>query len=85
MSAPLAAAAVFTATGLTAARDMSRGELPRARVIIGGTVAAVMLSAAAGAVPELVRALSIVIIIVALLGPGYDLVRPLTSLVGTNE
>lgn len=77
----LAVFAVATAAGLTIASKLAKGETPGARIIIGGTVAAVMLSAAAGPLPAIVRALSIVIILAALLGPGYSLAQPLTRLV----
>ena len=80
MPSKLALVAVFTAGGLTAASQLAKGETPGARILIGSTIAAVMLSAAAGPAPGIVRALSVVIILGALLGPGYALVKPLAKL-----
>lgn len=80
----IAVTAVATAAGLTAAANIATGKPVRPRLIIGAGVAAVMLSAAAGIAPQLVRALSVVVIIGALLGPGYALTKPLTSLVTTD-
>lgn len=77
----LAIISVLGAATLTAGAELAQGKAPGARIIIGATVAAVVLSAAAGPLPALVRALSIIIIITAVLGPGYSLAKPLTQLV----
>lgn len=77
----LAVFAVASAAGLTLAAEIAKGRTPKARIIIGATVAAVLLSTAAGVVPGIVRGLSVLIILGALLGPGYSLAQPLTKLV----
>lgn len=76
----LAIFSVFGAATITAGAEIANGRTPGARIIIGGTVAAVVLSAAAGPLPTLVRALSVLIILGTILGPGYALVQPLTKL-----
>lgn len=73
--------AVASAVVLSSLASIRSGKLPGARILIGGMLAAVMLSAAAGPFPGVVRALSVVMILAVVLGPGYSLVRPLTSLI----
>lgn len=80
---------VITATGgavlIVAGSEIAQGRTPKARVLIGGTVAAFILSAAAGPFPDLARTLATVAILAAVLGAGYHLIKPLTQLVGTTE
>ncbi len=77
--------AVATVVGLSSLASLRAGKAPGARVLIGGLIAAVMLSAAAGPFPGVVQALSVVMILTAIAGPGYSLVRPLASLIAKPE
>lgn len=74
-------AAIGGATLLVAGAQMARGEVPRLRVFLGGTVAAFSLSVLAGFLPGLARGLATLAILGALLTSGYDLARPLAELV----
>lgn len=76
-----AVVAVGTATAMTALAQITQRRTPGARLIVGGTLAAAMLSAAGGLAPELVRGLSTVIILASLLGAGYVLTRPLLAII----
>lgn len=76
-----AVASVAGATLIVSGANMARGNLPNVRVFIGGTVAAFALAVAAGPVPAVVRALSVLIILGAVLTSGYDLARPLATAV----
>ena len=73
--------AIGSATLIVAGARLAKGETPRLRVFIGGTVAAFALAALAGIVPGLARGLATLAILGALLTSGYDLVKPLASLV----
>lgn len=76
---------VGTSTLIVAGANFAKGKTPSVRVFIGGTIAAFMLSAAAGPFPGMVRALSHLIILGTLLGAGYSLAQPLAALVrGTD-
>ena len=75
-----AVAAVGSSALIVSGAKIAQGKLPGARVIIGATVAAVLLSAAGGFAPDLVRALSTVIILGTVLGAGYPLIKPLAAL-----
>ncbi len=76
-----AVVACATAATVTAAAAMTRGQTPRLRIFIGGTIAAVILSAASGFAPEVVRGLATLIILSSIMGAGYVLLKPLTALV----
>lgn len=73
--------AIGAATLIVAGARLAKGETPRLRVFIGGTVAAFTLSAAAGFVPGLARGIATLAILGALLTSGYDLAKPLAKLV----
>ena len=75
-----AVASVGASALIVSGAQIAQGKLPGARIIIGATVAAVMLSAAAGVAPGVVRALSTLIIVSTVLGAGYALIQPLVSL-----
>jgi hypothetical protein len=77
----LPVAAPLIAGGLTAAATMTHGDMPKLRVGIAAVAGAVILGAIAGAVPQLARVFAYLIILGALLGPGYDLVLALTKLI----
>lgn len=74
-------AAPLFAAGITAGAKLSNGELPKLRIGFAGVFAAVSLSALSNVAPAITRAFAILIILGALLGPGYDLVRALTRLI----
>lgn len=74
-------AAIGGATILTALAQLAADRTPRARVFIGGTVAAVVLSALAGPAPQLARGLATLAILTAALTSGYALAKPIAKLV----
>lgn len=78
MSLPTAAPLI--AGTMTAGAKLSKGELPRLRIAIGAVAASVVLGAISGPLPGFARAFAYLIILGALLGPGYDLVKALTKL-----
>ncbi len=73
--------AVGSATLLVAGATLARGETPRLRVFIGGTIAAFSLSLLSTFLPGLANGIATLAILGALLTSGYDLARPLASLV----
>lgn len=73
--------AVGGATLLVAGAQLAKGRTPRLRVFIGGTIAAFSLAALAGFLPGLARGIATLAILGALLTSGYDLAKPLASLV----
>lgn len=73
--------AIGSATLIVAAAQLAKGRTPRLRVFIGGTVAAFVLTVAAGFVPGIARGIAVLAILGALLTSGYDLAKPLASLV----
>ena len=73
--------AIGAATLIVAGARLAKGETPRLRVFLGGTIAAVVLSVAAGVLPGLARGIATLAILGALLTSGYDLARPLAALV----
>jgi len=75
VTAPLIAGA------MTAGAKLSNGQTPRLRIAIAAVAASVTLGAIGTAVPQLARALGYLIILGAMLGPGYDLVKALTKLI----
>ena len=79
MSVPVAAPLI--AGAMTAGANLANGNMPRLRVGIAAVAAAVILGAAAGVVPTLARVFGYLIILGAMLGPGYDLVLALGRLI----
>lgn len=73
--------AIGSATLIVAGAQLAKGNTPRLRVFIGGTIAAFVLAAAAGVLPGLARGLATLAILGALLSSGYDLAKPLAKLV----
>lgn len=74
-------ATLATSTLIVAGARMARGELPRVRVFIGGTVAAFALTLLAGPMPALARGLATLAILTTALTSGYDLAKALAKLV----
>lgn len=74
-------AAPLTAAAITAGAELSRGRVPRIRILFGGVAGAVMLGLLGRVVPGAARALAGLVILTTMLGPGYDLLRALTRLV----
>ena len=72
---------VAGATILTAGAELAAGRKPSARVFIGGTVAAFVLSALAGPAPGIARGLATLAILAAVLTSGYALAKPIAKLV----
>lgn len=73
--------AIGVSTILVAGAKFAQGETPRVRVFIGGTVAAFVLSILAGPFPGLARGLATLAILGTVLSSGYDLAKPIASLV----
>lgn len=76
-----AVGAIAASTMIVAGAKMASGELPRARVFIGGTVAAFVLSIMAGPLPALAKGLATLAILTTALTSGYALAKPLAQLV----
>lgn len=74
--APLAAATI------TAGAQLAAGKAPRLRLVFAGIAGAVALSVLAGIAGGAARALAYLILIGTMLGPGYDLIRALSRLIG---
>lgn len=73
--------AIGGATLIVAGAQLAKGETPRLRVFIGGTIAAFTLAAAAAFLPGLAKGIATLAILGALLTSGYDLAKPLAKLV----
>lgn len=76
-----AVAAIGGAVLVVSAAQLAKGQLPKARVFIGGAVAAFILSAMAGPLPGVARGLATIAILGALLTSGYDLARPVIKII----
>ncbi len=68
----LALTAAFTAGGLNAAATIVRGDTPRLRIAFGSLALGVMLTATASFAPSVAAAMSVLVIITALLTAGAD-------------
>lgn len=75
-------AAPLIAGALTAAARLAAGDTPRLRIGIAAVAAAVLLGFIGAALPQLARALAWLILLGAMLGPGYDVIRALGRLIG---
>lgn len=73
--------AIGSATLIVAGAQLAKGRTPRLRVFIGGTIAAFILAAASNVLPGLARGIATLAILGAVLTSGYDLAKPLASLV----
>jgi len=78
MSYPVTA--VLTATALAAGARLARSEPVTPALFLGGGVAALVLSLAAGPLPALVQALSTIIIVASILTNGYTLAVPVARI-----
>lgn len=72
---------IGASTVMVAGATMARGELPKTRVFIGGTVAAFVLSIVATGLPGVAKGLATLAILTTTLTSGYALAKPITSLV----
>lgn len=65
----------IAATVITALGTMASGELPRLRVFIAGGAAAIVLGGLAAILPSVASLFAVLIILGAVLGPGYSLIN----------
>ena len=80
-AARFAVGGVAAATTITALGQMADGKTPRLRVFIAGAGAAIVLGAIAGALPALARMFAVLLVLGALLGPGYSLINAARRLI----
>lgn len=75
---------VFTiggAVAITALGQLADGKTPRLRVFIGGAGAAIVLSVIAAGAPGIAHLFAVLVLLGAVLGPGYSLLKAASRLI----